>query len=111
MIVKLIPKTKCPLDFIAEMGEITKNARIYLGTRAMEKLSKTADSDDFLEDEKVGFFERFLWEETGKYPETILEITPGFDDWWKVIRISASDIAFETDSEEPSEIIYLEMEE
>lgn len=41
--VILVPKDKCPLDVLAEMGERTKNAWIFLHQNATEKLKKTAD--------------------------------------------------------------------
>jgi len=111
MKIKLIPNDVCPLNAIAEMGDEAKNARIYLGGKAVEKLLNTIDEINAPQD-----FEgmRLVWDGTDEYPETVLDIDNVFEDWWKIYRISASDIAFECDpseiGEEPTEVIYIEIE-
>ncbi len=40
----LVPKNKCPLDVLAEMGEQTKSAWIFLHRNAVEKLISLAEN-------------------------------------------------------------------
>lgn len=104
--LKIVPMDKCPLDVIAEMGELTKNARIYLGKSAIEKLRTTADSRSFFRGE-----ERLLWEATDKFPATAIEFAPVCEDWFKVSHISASDIAFTFEPSTHTIVISLDMAE
>ena len=104
--VKIVPSDKCPLDVIAEMGDVTKNARIYLEKSAIEKLRSTADSKIF-----VNHMERLSWNPTDDFPETVIEFYPILENWFRVYRISASDIAFKRELSDPTIIIHLIMEE
>lgn len=100
-----VPMDKCPLDVLAELGEQTKNARIYLGKSAVEKLRKTAFRS-FCRGE-----ERLSWKATDKFPATAIEFAPVCEDWFKVSYISASDIAFTSEPFFPKLVISLDMAE
>ena len=100
-----VPKDVCPLDALADLGSITKNARIYIGKNAVEKLRKNAFR---------GFHrgeETLRWEATEKYPSTLLMITKVCEDFFKVTYISTTDIAFTTETHNPNVIIFVEMAE
>ena len=107
----IVPKDKCPLDFIAEMGERTKNALIFLHHNIIENL-KDSDGVSVEEGRKSGTLV-FAWEATEDYPETkiVVDIC-GIEMIWKpVILISACDIAFTIMPPTPEEIYFLQMEE
>ena len=67
--VILVPKDKCPLDVLAEMGERTKNSWIFLHQNAVDKLTITAD-----ESREVFFGFVFYWKSTKESPETSLKV-------------------------------------
>lgn len=104
-----VPKDKCPLDFIAELGAQTAISWLFLHKNAIEKLCKTADSFSG----HIGR-RRLTWEATEKYPRTVLE----YDDsgvagytWFNILYIEASDIAFRRSPSTPAYLFFLEMEE
>ena len=103
--IKVVPQDICPLDVIAEMGELTKNARIYLGKEAIEKLRGNANIMSIVRHKH----EQLVWNATDKFPATLIEFYPICEDWFKVCRISASDIAFTFDPLNPDLVISLEM--
>ena len=86
--VIIVPKDKCPLDVLAELGSKTGKAWVFLHTTAIEKLLKTADTVDCF-----GSFQ-IEWKETEKYPATTILVEDTKKDWSRVCRINASDIAF-----------------
>lgn len=102
--VILVPKDKCPLDVLAEMGERTKNSWIFLHDNAISKLIKTAD---YIEEDE---YQEIVWHATEKYPATTLDIENG-GTWHKVYRIIAEDIAFEHEPQDPEDIFFLKMAE
>ena len=105
----LVPKDSCPLDELAKMGEETKFAWIFLHRNAVEKLASGE-----CEHRPLPFkgFQELFWNKTDKYPETTLWIELHSDKiWLEVYRIDATDIAFKTPAEDPSDIIFLKMEE
>lgn len=107
---KSIPENTCPLNVIAEMGEEVKNARIYLGKKAVENLRNTADLNRLYGDfEKV--INKLFWEKNDEYPSTLMKITSVCDDFFLVLEITADDIAFKKNPEYPKRIIFLEMED
>ena len=104
--VILIPKDKCPLDYIAEMGERTKNAWIYIHENIYDKLIK---SDGVSAEYEKTYFE-LTWEETEEYPKTEILVNYGVE-WYSVCNISAEDIAFKDKVDDPEEIFFLKMDE
>lgn len=104
--VILVPKDQCPLNVLAEMGAKTSNAWIFLHKNAVEKLRKTADVID-------GFASiiELKWKETTEYPATLIWFPNSIEEWIKVFRIKAIDIAFEHAASDPDNIFFLKMEE
>ena len=105
--VILVPKDKCPLDVLAEMGERTKNSWIFLHQNAVDKLRRTADE---ICEIAVGV-NSFYWKSTEEFPETILRFDISRGVWSKVTRITADDIAFKITSTDPEDIYFLKMDE
>lgn len=101
-----VPKDKCPLDVLAEMGEKTANSWILLHKNAVEKLRSTADSID-----GHGCFILITWKETAEYPSTRIWVPNSNEEWIKVIRIEADDIAFKSEASDPKHLYFLKMEE
>lgn len=102
-----VPKDKCPLDVLAEMGERTKNAWIFLHQNATEKLKKTADECKYSSSPVY----TLLWNATDEFPETRVRIDIMYGEWSSVDRISANDIAFKQKSANPEDIFFLKMDE
>ena len=106
--VTLVPKDKCPLDVLAEMGEQTANAWIFLHKNAVEKLRSTADivtvTDSFL---------KMHWKETEKYPSTTILVKHPTKEyiWQRIYHIMAIDIAFDYEPSDPEHLFFLQMEE
>ena len=109
--VILVPKDKCPLDVLAEMGEQTRDAWFFLHRNAVENLQHS-DGVSCKEGGKAGTCV-LTWEATEDYPETkiIVDICGFGADWKPIIFISASDIAFSLFPVDPEEIFFLKMEE
>lgn len=104
-----VPMDKCPLDVLAEMGERTKDAWIFLHMDAVEHLQHS-DGVSSEEGRKQGTLV-LTWKETKEYPKTRLVVNLcGFDACWKpIISISASDIAFTLMPDDPEDIYFLKM--
>ena len=100
--VIIVPKDKCPLDVLAELGSKTGNAWIFLHTTAIQKLLKTADTVE-------SFPFLIEWKETEKYPATTILVEVTKKDWSRVCRINASDIAFKDEPNDPEYIFFLKM--
>lgn len=103
-IMIIVPEDRCPLDVLAEMGEQTKNAVIFLHRNVIEKLKKTADYI-----KEVPQYVEYAWKETDKYPRMILDFESKEEEYHRVYRIFATDIAFVMEVKEPDKEITLEM--
>ena len=104
--VILIPKDKCPLDVIAELGSQARNAWIFLHDNAVTHLEETA-SYVSVNDE----CQKMTWCATKSYPATVLRIEKNaLSIWAKVYEIDASDIAFEKAPMDPENIFFLKMD-
>ena len=104
--ITYVPKDKCPLDVLAEMGAETSEAWIYLHKNVIEKLAKSAD---YHFSTYVGFFE-LRWEED-RYEKKYLLYEETGHTWHKVRIIIASNIAFRNLSLDPKHIFFLKMAE
>ena len=104
--VTIVPKDKCPLDVLAEMGGRVSNSWIFLHKNAVEKLWITADIID-----KFPLIIQMQWAQTPKYPATLLSIINLNEEWFKVSKINATDIAFKIAPSDPEQIFFLKMEE
>ena len=101
--VILVPKDKCPLDVLAEMGEKIRNAWIFIHKNAIEILCETAE--DILVKEE-GVLDAF-WE----HPRTNIIVQAHKPVWSKVYEIKADDISFTVSTDDPEDIFFLKMEE
>ncbi len=109
--VTFVPKDKCPLDVLAEFGERTKNAWIFLHLNVIAKLNSIADD--------VGSypfkgFQQYSWLADFHEASIQLELIPNeipCKVWWKVYRIDSGDIEFHFPADDPDEIFFLKMEE
>jgi len=102
--VILVPKDKCPLDVLSEMGERIRNSWIFLHDDAVRKLETTTD---YIEEKG---YQELVWSATEKYSQTTLDIEI-VGTWHKVYRIIAEGIAFEYEPQDPEEIYFLKMDE
>ena len=101
-----VPREKCPLDIIAELGEETYNSWIFLHSSCIRKLKK---SKGVVINVHKGSIE-LLWEATDKFPETRIVINSTYPTKYKpVISIEADDIAFKDIANEPKEVFFLKM--
>lgn len=109
--VILVPKDKCPLDVLAEMGERTRNAWIFLHRNAFEKLQHSDDVSGEV-GKKQGTYV-LMWEATEIYPETkiVVDVCGMNTDWKPITSIQASDIAFNLMPADPEEVYFLKMDE
>lgn len=105
--VIIVPKDKCPLDVLAEMGNRTENAWIFLHSNAVEKLKNTSDECKYSSSTTY----TLLWNATDEFPETKVRIDIMRGEWASVARIAADDIAFKQISTNPEDIFFLKMEE
>jgi len=108
--VILVPKEKCPLDVLAEMGDAVSNAWIFLHENAFEKLWKSADShrrDNTMNGPEEATLK---WKKTEKYPETNLICEVPKCTWAKIQMIKAVDIAYDICPNDPADIYFLKME-
>lgn len=106
----IVPKDKCPLDVLAEMGNQTENAWIFLHCNALENLRH---SEGVCITDDVPGMEVLTWDATEGCPKT--RVVVGFKSlspiWSAITSICASDIAFSLMSPDPENIYYLKMEE
>ena len=109
--VILVPKDKCPLNVLAEMGERIKESWIFLHFNAVEKLQHS-DGVSCKEGRKQGTLV-LTWEATEAYPETrvVVDICALNTEWKPIISISASDIAYDLMPVNPEDIFFFKMEE
>ena len=107
--VILVPKDKCPLDVLAEMGERIKNSWIFLHENAYEKLKSTCDTQEKF---NLNSYHSLSWNATDNYPETVMFCeVPSPKGWAKITSIKAEDIAFGLSTHNPEDIFFLKMEE
>lgn len=109
--VILVPKDKCPLDVLAEMGERTKESWIFLHSNAVEKLQHS-DGVSCKEGRRQGTLV-LTWEATEAYLQTriVVDICGLNAEWKPIIYILASDIAFGLMPVDPEDIYFLKMAE
>lgn len=109
--VILVPKDKCPLDVLAEMGERTKNSWIFLDTSALQKLLLSDGCKPWYRKHDT-LTATLKWEATDEYPETsVLMEVPTPRGWGKILSIKAEDIAFTISTDDPEDIFFLKMAE
>lgn len=109
----IVPKEKCPLDVLAEMGKQTESSWIFLHQDVVSHIIGTADEVRWSRSDGVALCKFFASEDT---PLTEIDFTysnpPSDRDVWAwVSRISAIDIAFTSPPKTPENIFFLKMEE
>lgn len=106
--VILVPKDKCPLDVLAEMGERTRNAWIFLNKNLFPSLVNSNCSSC----KQIRRHYVLTWEATSEYPKTEVIIDDSEDATWRsIINIFADDIAFKAKPDDPEDIFFLKREE
>lgn len=112
--VIIVPKDKCPLNVLAEMGEKTYDAGILFGNTAIHKLTRTADRVEELD------FTSYLlsWNATKDFPKTTIvvveeesSIDPYIGYHHRAILICANDIRFKHQLDNRTVDYFLTMEE
>ena len=104
-----VPTDKCPLDFLAEMGERIKGAWILFDDTVVTNLKQS----DGVIIKNHGFGgKELIWEATEDYPETMIIYDSFYGTGWYVLyEVEADDIAYTSVSSvrEPNTIIRLKM--
>ena len=109
--VILVPKDKCPLDVLVEMGERIRNSWIFLHENAYQKLSITSDhhsTTNSMNDAESAYMK---WDATKDYPATILHCDVPKITWGKIRIIEATDIAYGICPSDPEDIYFFKMDE
>ena len=105
--ITIVPKDKCPLEVLAELGEKTAGAWIFLHTNVVQKLRSTAEGLEL-------FYNSFnlKWNNCPKQCSTLMKIseTPNHLLWHEVLEMNSKNIAFKHPSINPNEIFFLQME-
>lgn len=111
--VILVPKDKCPLDVLKEMGERIRNSWIFLHENAYQHLLKSEGASYSIENHmNMNRGALITWEATEKYPETLVWIeVPVPKGWGKITHIDADDISFGMARIDPEDIYFLKMDE
>lgn len=109
----IVPKEKCPLDLLAELGEQTGSSWIFLHQDVINRIIDTADEMLWSRSDGIALCKFFASEDT-PLTEIDFEYSKPSSDcrvWAWVSRISAIDIAFTSPPKNPENIFFLKMEE
>lgn len=103
----IVPKDKCPLDVLSELGNRTAKAWIFLHRNVVHKLRTTCDG----EEEFCNSF-ALNWNACKNHPDKKMNILDHYTiTWYPVYQIQAENIAFHIQVHDPDEIFFLKMEE
>ncbi len=107
-----VPKDKCPLDVLADMGEKLLGVGILFSVTALNKLKGTADRCEELD--STAFL--LYWNATVKFPQTILIVVSEPSEvygliQYRAIYINATDISFRRQWDNRTVDYFLTMEE
>lgn len=110
--VILVPKDKCPIDVLAEMGERIRKSWIFLHANAYEHLLESRGvSYSTFDNMNAAQNTLIKLEATAIRPETdIFCEVPSRNGWGKITRINASDIPYGIPPSDPEDIFFLKME-
>ena len=108
--IVIVPRDKCPLDVLAEMGELVRKSWIFLHSNAVSKLRGTSDAR---EEKNHGRDLKLIWNATEEFPQTevVIDICGFPADWKPITLISASDICYDLMPVDPEDLFFLKMEE
>lgn len=111
--VIIVPKDKCPLNVLAEMGEETYGVGIIFSHTSLYKLKRTADRF-----EEIDFTSYLLsWNATKDFPKTTIVVVEetslinSFYYQYRAVLISANDIYFKYQLDNRTVDYLLTMEE
>lgn len=114
--ILLIPKGKCLLNYLREMGERTRDSWILIHENVVKQIEETSDYQNC----EPAYIRNFIWEKNSQYPQSTLGIDISHEllrgkeyvvEWYAIEQIMAKDIAFRNKPKNPDEIIRLKMEE
>ena len=106
-----VPKDKCPLVVLAEMGQQTRNAWIFIHENVYWNLVRRAGNVSYTKEKNDGP-ELIKVKATKDYPEAeILCQKPNTDGWTKIMLINAENIAFTFAVKDPEDLFFLKMDE
>lgn len=105
-----VPKEKCPLDVLAEMGSQTSGAWIFFTENTAKTLKDSSDSNQQYNDDTY----ILRWNATAEYPQTSAIIREcdllGLGIFYHVLLIEATDIAFKSVTAFPDKLLILCMD-
>lgn len=105
--VILIPKGKCPLVFIRELGEKLKNSWVFLHENVVSNLENTANNYILTGNPLV-----LGWKATNKLSEISIAISfSGKSLWNEILGVETNKIDFGTPCTDPEYIYFIKMEE
>lgn len=97
---------KCPLDYLAEQGEQTKSAWIFLSKNAVKRLEESKDTEN-----NDGSILMLSWKATDDYPASTITLRArnltNKNEWYELVRCEAEDIAFKEPANNPNEIFFI----
>ena len=102
----IVPKSKCPLDVLAQMGQRTAGSWIFLHKNCIDKMVKSIDALGEHDDEV-----EFCWDATDEYPATTVVFEKSGYLWREVYKIAAEDIAFSSRPNDPQTVLFIKTEE
>lgn len=110
--VIIVPKNKCPLDVLSDMGERLIGIGILFSITSLNKLKETADRYEKLD--PTAYF--LSWNATKDFPQTTLIVvgeyscdSSGFE--YRAVYIDADDICFRTQWDDRTVDYFLTIEE
>ena len=111
--VILVPKDKCPLNVLAEMGESIRKSWIFIHENAYNHLLQSegadASAEQCVNSKKIACI---VWEATEEYPKTVVFCeVPDSNGWGKITAIDADDIAYSSYPRDPEDLFFLKMAE
>ena len=68
--ILLIPKGKCLLNYLREMGERTRDSWILIHKNVVKQIEETSDYQTC----EPAYIRNFIWEKNSQYPQSTLGI-------------------------------------
>ena len=103
--IDLVPYDKCVLTYIAELGERTADAWIYIDKGCIEQMYERCDKITGIK----GFMVTLHYNGSDEYPPAEVTVQC-HKPWNQILLIKADDIAFKGRSDDPKEIFFLKLE-
>lgn len=101
MKIVTVPGDMCPLGVLAQMGEETKDYRLFFDRDCFEQLKRSVHKFDYMK----GVF-TFYWNQTKDRPKTKLSLKKE-GKFFEFISIDSENIAFKTTPKHPLAFIFL----